>query len=256
MIAGGIRLVSGVSFLVAPKAASRLWGSDPDDNPTASLLLRSMGYRDALVGAMLLRSGRRGDAQTAGWFLASAGADLADLVGGVANHDRLPARWQGRRGWHGVLARLGFVSIALLIYWATWTSLWQSMTALIIGIAVLLGLPILVRQDLPVLGRALRRYDAKEYATLFRRYRENPAARAAITLVAYLAVLTVLGWSRNALDPNPHLVREIPLNILVVATSLVAFQLLVAFSRRHMAQFPPTLAMAPSKPVATTAATG
>ncbi len=174
----------------------------------------------------------------------------------VAIHDRLPARWQGRRGWHGVLARLGFVSIALLIYWATWTSLWQSMTALIIGIAVLLGLPILVRQDLPVLGRALRRYDAKEYATLFRRYRENPAARAAITLVAYLAVLTVLGWSRNALDPNPHLVREIPLNILVVATSLVAFQLLVAFSRRHMAQFPPTLAMAPSKPVATTAATG
>jgi len=92
VIAGGIRLASGVSFLVAPKAASRLWGSDPDDNPTASLLLRSMGYRDALVGAMLLRSGRRGDAQTAGWFLASAGADLADLVGGVANHDRLPAR--------------------------------------------------------------------------------------------------------------------------------------------------------------------
>ena len=92
MIAGGIRLASGVSFLVSPKAASRLWGSDPDDNPTASLLLRSMGYRDALVGAMLLRSGRRGDAQTAGWFLASAGADLADLVGGVANHDRLPAR--------------------------------------------------------------------------------------------------------------------------------------------------------------------
>jgi len=92
VIAGGIRLASGVSFLVAPKAASRLWGSDPDDNPTASLLLRSMGYRDALVGAMLLRSGGRGDAQTAGWFLASAGADLADLVGGVANHDRLPAR--------------------------------------------------------------------------------------------------------------------------------------------------------------------
>jgi len=92
VIAGAIRLASGVSFLVSPKAASRLWGSDPDDNPTASLLLRSMGYRDALVGGMLLRSGMRGDAQTAGWFLASAGADLADLVGGVANHDRLPAR--------------------------------------------------------------------------------------------------------------------------------------------------------------------
>jgi hypothetical protein len=92
MIAGSIRLASGVSFLVSPKVASQLWGSDPDDNPTASLLLRSMGYRDALVGAMLLRSGFKGDDHTAGWFHASAGADLADLVGGVANHDRLPPR--------------------------------------------------------------------------------------------------------------------------------------------------------------------
>ena len=92
VIVGSIRLASGVSFLVSPKAASRIWGSDPEDNPTASLLLRSMGYRDALVGGMLLRSGMRGDAQTPGWFLASAGADLADLVGGIANHDRLPAQ--------------------------------------------------------------------------------------------------------------------------------------------------------------------
>jgi hypothetical protein len=90
--AGAIRLASGVSFLVAPQAASTLWGSDPEDNPTASLLLRSMGYRDALIGGLLLRAGLRRDVSTSGWFLASAGADLADLVGGVANHDRLPVR--------------------------------------------------------------------------------------------------------------------------------------------------------------------
>lgn len=90
--AGSIRLASGVSFLIAPRAASSLWGSDPDDNPTASLLLRSMGYRDALVGALLLRAGLGRQGTTAGWFLASAGADLADLAGGLANHDRLPAR--------------------------------------------------------------------------------------------------------------------------------------------------------------------
>jgi hypothetical protein len=89
--AGLIRLASGVSFLVAPKAASTVWGSDPDDNPTASLLLRSMGYRDALVGAMLLRAGVTGN-NVAGWFLASAGADLSDLIGGIANHSRLPTR--------------------------------------------------------------------------------------------------------------------------------------------------------------------
>jgi hypothetical protein len=92
MTAGAIRMASGISFLIAPEAASKLWGSDPDDNPTASLLLRSMGYRDALVGGMLLRAGLTGDPTTSGWFLASAGADLADLIGGIANHDRLPAR--------------------------------------------------------------------------------------------------------------------------------------------------------------------
>lgn len=101
--AGAIRLASGVSFLVAPRAASVLWGSDPDDNPTASLLLRSMGYRDALVGGLLLRSGLAGDDATAGWFLASGGADLADLVGGLANHDRLPARSRTVGIWGAVV---------------------------------------------------------------------------------------------------------------------------------------------------------
>ena len=42
-----------------------IWGSD-DDNPTASLLLRSMGYRDALVGGMLMRAGLRGTTPRAG----------------------------------------------------------------------------------------------------------------------------------------------------------------------------------------------
>ena len=90
--AGAIRCVSGISFLVAPEAANRLWAADHDDSPTASLLLRSMGYRDALVGGMLLRAGLRGEPTTSGWFLASAGADLADLVGGVANRHRLSPR--------------------------------------------------------------------------------------------------------------------------------------------------------------------
>jgi hypothetical protein len=92
--AGALRFASGVSFLVAPARANVLWGGDPsDDSPTASLLLRSMGSRDALVGALLLRAGWRGDARrVGGWFLASAGADAADLVGGIANHDRMTPR--------------------------------------------------------------------------------------------------------------------------------------------------------------------
>ena len=104
--AGTIRLASGVSFLVAPEAANRLWGDDEDAGPTGSLLLRSMGYRDALIGGLLLRSGLRSDATSAGWFLASAGADAADLLGGLANRGRMSSQQQ-LRGLGGAAVGIG-----------------------------------------------------------------------------------------------------------------------------------------------------
>jgi hypothetical protein len=106
VIVGGLRLASGVSFLVAPDAANRLWGDSEDSGPTASLLLRSMGYRDALIGGLLLQSGVRPDANPAGWFLASAGADAADLLGGLANHGRM-SRQQQLRGLGGAAIGIG-----------------------------------------------------------------------------------------------------------------------------------------------------
>jgi hypothetical protein len=106
VVAGTIRLASGVSFLVAPEAANRLWGDDEDSGPTASLLLRSMGYRDALVGGLLLWSGLRGSPTVAGWFLASAGADAADFVGGLANVERMSDQ-QKLRGLGGAAAGIG-----------------------------------------------------------------------------------------------------------------------------------------------------
>ncbi len=93
-----LRMASGVSFLIAPEAANRLWGDEEDSGPTASLLLRSMGYRDALVGGMLLWSGLRNSRTMPGWFLASAGADAADLVGGIANHGRMSRVGEGSAG--------------------------------------------------------------------------------------------------------------------------------------------------------------
>jgi hypothetical protein len=103
--AGAIRCASGVSFLVAPEAANRMWGDNEDSGATASLLLRSMGYRDALIGGLLLRSGFGGD-HAAGWFLASAGADAADLIGGIANHGRM-SRSQQVRGLGGAALGIG-----------------------------------------------------------------------------------------------------------------------------------------------------
>jgi hypothetical protein len=88
LIAGSIRLASGVQFLVDPLRANRLWGDPDEPSPTARLLLRSMGYRDALIGGLLLTSGLRGKS-TRGWFLASAGADASDLLGGMSVRDEL-----------------------------------------------------------------------------------------------------------------------------------------------------------------------
>ncbi|HUR51318.1 MAG TPA: DUF4267 domain-containing protein [Mycobacteriales bacterium] len=85
LVAGGIRLASGVSFLVSPEKANRLWGDKERPAPTTRLLLRSMGYRDALIGGLLVSAAVRGK-DPRGWFLASAGADAADLVGGLAVH--------------------------------------------------------------------------------------------------------------------------------------------------------------------------
>ncbi len=93
-----------------------MWGGEPDDSPKAALLLRSMGYRDALVGGMLLRAGWRGDPAAAGWFLASGGADAADLLGGMSVHDEMSDRAK-RVGLGGAA-----VGIAVGALGAAWSS--------------------------------------------------------------------------------------------------------------------------------------
>jgi hypothetical protein len=88
LAAGSIRLASGISFLVDPLRTNRFWGDPDEPTPTARLLLRSMGYRDALIGGLLAAAALRGR-NTRGWFLASAGADAADLLGGISVHHEM-----------------------------------------------------------------------------------------------------------------------------------------------------------------------
>lgn len=90
LAAGSIRFASGVSFLVAPEKANKFWGDSAPPVPTARLLLHSMGYRDALIGGLLIHAGLRGR-DTRGWFLASGGADAADLLGGLRSHGEMSA---------------------------------------------------------------------------------------------------------------------------------------------------------------------
>src|ERR1700761_5511929 len=82
LFAGSVRLASGISFLVDPLRANRFWGDPDEPTPTARLLLRSMGYRDALIGGLLATAALRGK-NARGWVLASGGADAADLLGGL-----------------------------------------------------------------------------------------------------------------------------------------------------------------------------
>src|ERR1700709_1793313 len=105
LIAGSIRLASGISFLVDPIAANKLWGDPDDQTATAQLLLRSMGYRDALIGGLLAVSALRGK-NTRGWFLASGGADAADLLGGLSVHHELK-RSQQLIGLGGAVVGVG-----------------------------------------------------------------------------------------------------------------------------------------------------
>ncbi|WP_431239410.1 DUF4267 domain-containing protein [Mycolicibacterium aichiense] len=105
VVAGSIRLASGVHFLVDPMGANKLWGEPNDPGPSARLLLRSMGYRDALIGGLLLSAGLRGR-NTRGWFLASGGADAADLLGGSSVHSEL-TRGQQIIGLGGAVVGIG-----------------------------------------------------------------------------------------------------------------------------------------------------
>ena len=92
VVVGALRAASGISFLVAPERAQLLWSQRPADDPTARLLLRSMGYRDTLIGGALAIAGLRSSPNVGRWFLASAGADAADLVGGLSVRNELSGR--------------------------------------------------------------------------------------------------------------------------------------------------------------------
>ena len=74
-------------------ARTELWGDSKEPTPSGLLLLHSMGYRDALIGGLLTAAALRGK-DTRGWFLASGGADAADLFGGSRVHDGLTRRQQ------------------------------------------------------------------------------------------------------------------------------------------------------------------
>ncbi|MET9845148.1 APC family permease [Streptomyces ossamyceticus] len=144
-----------------------------------------------------------------------------------------------RRVLHLVLSSTAFVAIAVVIHEAGWGKVWRGMAAVAVGSALLLGLPLLARLDLPFLGRLLRRYDARDHVSRFARP-DDPAVRPVLLFLTHLAVLVLCTGLRDALDEHFPGVGVVTLPVAALSAA-VLFPLLVTACRRYMAAVPPTL---------------
>lgn len=108
-LAGG-RVALGAALALAPRRLGRVWlGSAVDDRATR-VAVRSMGARDAVIGAGALMAARRG-APVRGWLEAGAAADGADLLASLLGGSRLPL---GGRVAVPVFAAAGMAAGAVL----------------------------------------------------------------------------------------------------------------------------------------------
>ncbi|GAA1934162.1 APC family permease [Kitasatospora viridis] len=157
----------------------------------------------------------------------------------VALRRHLP-RVSGRRTTvRRVLALLSFLLTGQVLYWAGWSALWPGLAALAAGCLLLLGLPMLARRHLPLVGGWFRRYDAKEHVTRFRDWRTpSSGAAPAIWLLGYLAVLSLLTLAANSrIGFREHWVGS----VLGVAASGLAFHRLVVLSEDYADRVRPSL---------------
>lgn len=153
----------------------------------------------------------------------------------------LPAFGRTRRMVHLVLSYAAFVAIAVVIHMAGWDDVWQGMAAVSIGSALLLGLPWLARLDLPLVGRLLRRYDARDHVSRFATP-NDPAVRPVLLFLAHLAVLVVCTLLRHldGRDGRGGVLSDVT-PLIAALSAAVVFPLLVQASRRYMKAVPPTL---------------
>jgi hypothetical protein len=71
----------GLPPFIAPTWCGRLLGIAHADNPTVATAIRSVGIRDVVIGAGLVRAVRAGDAaEVQRWLVARAASDAGDSV--------------------------------------------------------------------------------------------------------------------------------------------------------------------------------
>jgi hypothetical protein len=83
------RIGFGVSFMLAPAWAGRMWIGPEASSPGTKLFIRALGARDFALGLGTLLAMRH-NRPTRGWLEASGLADFADLVATIIAREHVP----------------------------------------------------------------------------------------------------------------------------------------------------------------------
>jgi peptide-methionine (R)-S-oxide reductase len=89
------RIAVGITMLLAPALAGRVWLGREAARPATKLIIRGFGGRDLALGLGVVIALDRG-APVRGWLEGSALADVGDLVATLLAGDAIPA--VGRNG--------------------------------------------------------------------------------------------------------------------------------------------------------------
>lgn len=112
LILGLFPLLSGLSFILAPKPATAAWGFPPPTTPTHSAYLSLVGVRDLYLAAGVLLFWVRGERRVVGWLLL-LGAVVPVVDGLVALWNEATV-WQVAQHWvaTAVCTAVGYSLIA------------------------------------------------------------------------------------------------------------------------------------------------
>lgn len=88
---GALRVGLGVTALVVPELAGRVWIGDAAIGRDKAVVLRALGGRDVALGVGVLLAGRRGNLRR--WVLLGALSDFVDVLSTAAGFTELP-KWR------------------------------------------------------------------------------------------------------------------------------------------------------------------
>lgn len=89
------RITFGAGLILAPGMYARFWAGPGASDRWSRVLARSLGARELALGGGGLAALRRGEDEAAGWMLANAVTEAADVAVNLAIGPRTPGRLVG-----------------------------------------------------------------------------------------------------------------------------------------------------------------